>query len=97
MTPVWELILGWIAITGVIAFLAMGIDKARAQDRAWRVPEKTFYSLGLVGGAFGLVIGMIAFHHKTTKSSFVGIAYILAGLWLGILLWAKSFLGSPFA
>jgi uncharacterized membrane protein YsdA (DUF1294 family) len=92
----WELILGWITATGTVAFFAMGIDKARAQDRAWRVPEKTFYSLGLIGGAFGVVLGMILFHHKTSKISFAGVAFILAAAWLGILVWAKSFLGSPF-
>ena len=47
------------------AFLLMGIDKGRARKGKWRVAEKWFFLLSLLGGSGGAILGMYAFHHKT--------------------------------
>ena len=64
----------------------MGFDKQRAREGGWRIPERTFFILALVGGAFGILLGSAAFHHKNRKGSFIGIVVICAALWLGGLL-----------
>lgn len=46
-------------------FLAMGIDKVKAKRNAWRIPEKTLFSIAIAGGAFGVWLGMLTFRHKT--------------------------------
>ena len=75
----------------------MGIDKARAIDRAWRIPERAFFGLALLGGAFGVLLGSSLFHHKTLKASFMGMTTLSAVLWLGVLFAFQAAFGSPFA
>ncbi len=64
-------ILGYLAIMNVIAFAAMGVDKSRAKRGAWRIPEKTLFSLSLLGGSIGALAGMYTFRHKTKHLKFV--------------------------
>lgn len=63
-------------VVSVVGLMLTYIDKHRAIRHQWRIPEKTFYFLGLIGGAIGIWIGMFLFHHKTRKGSFVGILFI---------------------
>ena len=49
----------------VIAFAAMGIDKAKARAGKWRIAESTLFALAALGGALGGTLGMRVFHHKT--------------------------------
>lgn len=56
----------------------MLIDKRRAIFRQWRIRENTLLLLALFGGSFGILLGMIVFHHKTQKPKFfIGIPLIL--------------------
>lgn len=75
----------------------MGLDKSRAQHGEWRVPERTLFKISIVGGAFGVVAGSAAFHHKTLKDSFAEVPYIAAIGWLAILLELQSLIGPPFS
>jgi uncharacterized membrane protein YsdA (DUF1294 family) len=49
----------------------MGVDKARAKQKKWRVPEKTLFLIALLGGALGTWAGMYLYRHKTKHWSFV--------------------------
>lgn len=40
-------------------------DKKRAKKQAWRIPEINFFMIAILGGSFGLTVGMHFFHHKT--------------------------------
>ena len=62
MFPVVLVIL--IVMNG-LAFLLMGIDKARAKAGAWRVPEKTLFLVTALFGGLGGTLGMSFFRHKT--------------------------------
>jgi len=57
--------------TNIITFILMGIDKQKAKNRRWRIPERTFWSLAIIGGALGVLFGMKGFRHKTKHRSFV--------------------------
>lgn len=96
MTPIWTLILGWLAVCGFIGFVLMGIDKARAQDGSWRIPERILIRLALVGGVFGIVAGSSLFHHKTLKGSFIGVILVIAVIWVVALVGLLKLLGPPF-
>jgi uncharacterized membrane protein YsdA (DUF1294 family) len=96
MNPTWTIVLGWVVLAGLVGFILMGVDKARAIDRAWRIPERTFYTLALVGGAFGILIGSGVFRHKTLKASFMGVIMLSAIIWLVILLGLVRLTGLPF-
>ncbi len=65
-------------IMSAITFAAMGIDKAAAKAGARRIPEKTLFCLGLLGGALGGILGMELFRHKTKHASFkIGMPLLL--------------------
>ncbi len=48
----------------------MGFDKLSAKAGSERVPEMWFLLISLAGGFIGVVLGMFAFHHKTSKTGF---------------------------
>ena len=48
----------------------MGFDKLSAKAGSERVPEMWFLLISLAGGFVGTVLGMFAFHHKTSKTGF---------------------------
>lgn len=61
-----EKIIGiYLVVINVIAFTSMWIDKKRAIRHRYRISEKTLFTLALVGGALGSILGMRKFHHKT--------------------------------
>lgn len=65
-------------VINLVGFLAMGIDKYKAQRDLWRIPEGTLITIALIGGSIGAIIGMKTFRHKTKKLKFsVGLPTIL--------------------
>lgn len=74
-----KIIVWYIALSNLTAFLAYGIDKRRARQHKWRIPERNLLGLALIGGSAGALAGMYLFRHKTRKMKFViGIPVILA-------------------
>ena len=61
----WQVLYYYLIAVNVLAFVLMGIDKRRAKQNAWRIPEKTLFLPAILGGALGGVMGMCLFHHKT--------------------------------
>lgn len=62
----------------LIGFLIMWWDKRQAKLGNWRTPEKTLFTITLLGGGFGTIAGMYTFRHKTKKLRFViGFPFIL--------------------
>lgn len=75
----------YLLVLNIIGFLIMGIDKRRAKKRMWRIPEKTFFIVSLLGGSIGTWAGMYTFRHKTKHWYFViGMPLILV-LQIGIV------------
>lgn len=61
----------YIIIINLIGFLAMWMDKKKAQKGAWRISEHTLFVITLLGGGIGTIAGMYTFRHKTKKMRFV--------------------------
>ena len=70
MVGMWQWIVGSLALFNLIAFAAHGLDKWQAGRRGRRTPERTLLLLALPLAAPGAWLGMRAFHHKVSKSSF---------------------------
>lgn len=71
-------ILIYLLCINIIGFLAMGIDKLKAQKGWWRIPEATLMTMCLLGGGIGTIAGMYIFRHKTKKMKFtIGMPTIL--------------------
>lgn len=81
-----KLLLIYLVIMNVIGFIMMAVDKYKAKHHAWRINEKSFFLISLIGGSLGAIIGMYTFHHKTKHWYFVyGLPIILlgqVGLWI---------------
>ncbi len=64
----------YLFIINLFAFSIMGIDKYKAKKSKWRIREKTFFIISIIGGALGSLLGMVVFRHKTQhKSFYIGI------------------------
>lgn len=78
----------YIFIISVISFIIMVIDKKRAIKKKWRIKENTLISLGIIGGAPGVLIAMVVLKHKLSKKKFyfgIPIIYLLESLLIIIL------------
>jgi uncharacterized membrane protein YsdA (DUF1294 family) len=95
LNALWDLVAGWFALSGILGFVLMGFDKHRARKVGWRIPERMFFTLALVGGTFGILLGSAAFHHKTRKGSFIGVILVCAALWCGGLFELVRLVGLP--
>ena len=64
------IVICYLALLNLAAFLSMGIDKARARKGRWRIPEKTLFLLALFGGSLGGILGIYTFRHKPLHRQF---------------------------
>ncbi|MCR5310283.1 MAG: DUF1294 domain-containing protein [Lachnospiraceae bacterium] len=85
MTTVHWLIC-YFAAVNLIGFAAMGIDKHKAKNHAWRIPEATLFFVAFIGGVIGSIAGMRVFHHKTKHKAFVWGMPLILLLWIGLVL-----------
>lgn len=82
-----DIILIYVAVVNIAAFLMYGIDKWNAKRDFRRIPEKTLLVIAAIGGCIGAYVGMQLFHHKTRKPKFyIGIPLIFA-IQMGVLVY----------
>ena len=60
----------YLAAINAVSFIAFGIDKLCAKIKGRRISEKALLTISALGGALGAAIGMVLFHHKTSKPRF---------------------------
>ena len=79
----------YLLAINIITFFVYGIDKLKAKQSWWRIPESTLISLAVIGGSLGAWLGMRAWHHKTQHKKFrYGIpAIILIQLAIALLIY----------
>lgn len=71
-------ILVYLIFINLIGFLAMLIDKRKAEKGKWRISEHALFVLTWLGGGIGTIAGMYKFRHKTQKKKFtIGMPIIL--------------------
>jgi len=84
MQKIFLITIGIISLITLVLYL---IDKIRAMNGDWRIPEKVLLGFSFFGGAVGGLIGMLLFRHKTRHWYFfaVNIIAIALHIWLFIL------------
>lgn len=60
----------YIGFANLLGFALMGMDKKKARNHEYRIPERTLWGVAILGGAIGSYIGMNTFRHKTKHNSF---------------------------
>ena len=77
----------YFAAVNLAALMLMRCDKAAARRSAARIPEAVFHVMSLLGGAPGVILGMVLARHKTRKGSFQAVTAVI--LLIYVLLWVK--------
>ena len=79
----------YLALINLTAFLLMGADKSRARRGLWRIPEKVLFLSAVLGGSVGAMGGMFFFRHKTRHLRFrIGLPAILL-LQIALPIWLQ--------
>ena len=60
----------YLIIINILGLIVMGIDKWKAKNGRWRIPENTLLMFTILGGGIGTIAGMYLFRHKTKKAKF---------------------------
>ncbi len=74
-----------VFVMSVVCFCTYGWDKRRAKNGGRRVPERTLQLLAFFGGWPGAFIGQQLFRHKTQKSSFLVVFWLVVVLHVTIV------------
>lgn len=78
----WSLA-GYGVFANVLAYMAFGIDKGRAERGEWRIPEVTLLLLALAGGWIGAKLAQRRFRHKTRKQPFAAVLNLIGAAQIG--------------
>lgn len=80
----------YLIIINIFTFILVYIDKQKAVKHKWRISEKNYFIISILGGCLGMLLGMKIFHHKTKHPTFyIGIPLILI-TWIIILYKLKT-------
>lgn len=66
-----EVLFVYFLIINSLTFVIAGYDKYLALKNRYRIPENTLFTIAFCGGSIGLLLAMLLFRHKTSKSSFI--------------------------
>ncbi|WP_291286369.1 DUF1294 domain-containing protein [Flavobacterium sp.] len=87
-----EVLLTYFLVVNITVFILAGYDKYQARKNKQRIPENTLFFLEAIGGTAGLLLAMLSFKHKTSKSSFIikfSFIFLIQVLIVVLLAWYK--------
>lgn len=82
MSDFLYVIISYFVMMNLVGFISMGMDKRKARKHQWRIPEATLFTIVLLGGVIGSIIGMRLFRHKTMHMKFVVGMPVILVLWV---------------
>lgn len=62
-----------LLILNIFGFILVSLDKYKAKNKLWRIPERSFFILSILGGSVGVYIGLFLFKHKTRHWYFMTV------------------------
>ena len=75
------IIASYLFFVNLIAFVLYGIDKKRAIQHKFRIPEKKLLWMARIGGGIGSWLGIKIFHHKTKHTKFKIVVPLWTVIW----------------
>lgn len=66
-----NIIVGFFLIVNLLSYFAVGYDKYKAKRKGWRIAERSFFAMAVMGGAIGIFWGIRIFRHKTKHALFL--------------------------
>ncbi len=77
----------YLIIINILAYIIMWLDKIKSLYNKWRISEKTLWMLSILGGVFGIWLGMQApLYHKAGKNIFKIFIPLIAFVWIIIII-----------
>lgn len=70
MKTIIIILVAYLVIINIGAFILYGADKRKARRGKWRVSEATLIWIAILGGSLGAYLGMKYWHHKTQHKKF---------------------------
>ncbi len=96
-TPVMSrlqiVILSYLLIINLIAFILYGVDKKRAIRNEFRIRERVLLWMARLGGGIGSWIGLKLFRHKTKHTKFRIIVPLWTIIWIIAVVFAVIKIG----
>ena len=77
---IWALIPTLYAVMSLVTFVVYALDKRAARRGAWRTPESTLHLLELLCGWPGAWLAQRKLRHKSVKTSFRIVFFIMVAL-----------------
>lgn len=78
MLKMVDYLISYLVMMNAVGLAVMGLDKKKAINNQWRIPEKSLFLVSIIGGSIGTLAGMYLFRHKTKHWYFVvGMPLIL--------------------
>ena len=81
----WALIPTVYLVMSLVAFIAYAVDKSAAVHGEWRTPESTLHTFELLGGWPGAWLAQRLLRHKSIKTSFRIVFFVMVVLNLAAL------------
>lgn len=75
----------YLFVINTIAFFLYADDKRRACAGSRRIPNAALLALAWVGGAYGALMGMLLFRHKTRSKAYLINVPLALIIWLAAL------------
>jgi len=85
IVPMKTIVLSYLIIINLIAFVLYGIDKKRSTRNEYRIRERTLLWMARLGGGIGSWLGIKSFHHKTKHAKFRIVVPLWMIIWLAAL------------
>lgn len=86
------IIAAYLLLVNLLAFVMYGIDKKRAMQKRFRIPERTLLWMARLGGGVGSWLGIKLFRHKTKHTRFRILVPLWTLVWLAGIVLAVRFL-----
>lgn len=83
-----SIIMSYVVSINLVTFCAYGYDKTISASRWVRVPEALLHGFALAGGSPGAWLAQRLFRHKTVKSRFQIIYWLIVGIQLMMIVMA---------
>ncbi len=84
-------------VMSFLTFVLYADDKSRAKQGGWRVPENTLHLCEFMGGWLGAFIAQKTLRHKSSKSSYQAVFWVIVVIhiifWLDWLFFGRRLLG----
>ena len=87
------IILSYLIVINLIAFILYGIDKKRSIRKEYRISERVLLWMARLGGGIGCWLGIKIFRHITKHTKFRIVVPLWMLIWMAAVVFAVMKLG----